>query len=206
MLKQLLCLSLFLSLLSGCASNTPSTHQQTMTAATIEQRAQQLAQLTHWAVKGKIAFIEQKKRQSASLFWQVNQQDKRHYQRIDLTTFLGINILHVKSINNEHIIEVDGNTYQSRNLTALIYRLTGITLPTDALTYWLKGLPYSDNDQLQYAKQSPLPTKLISHYYQQTWQIDYEKYQLFQGYQLPTKITIKQNKLTIKIRIDDWSI
>ncbi len=205
MLKQFLLIFIVLYL-SACASNPSSTIKQPLVATTIEQRNQQLMQLTHWIVKGKIAFIENKKRQSATLFWQFNQQDSNHYQQIDLTTFLGINILHVESLNNHHTIEVDGKTYQGHNLTQLIYQLTGITLPTKALSYWLKGLAYTSADKIEYSQNSLLPKSLTSYYYQQTWQIIYHDYQLFQGYQLPTKLSIKQGNLRIKIHLNHWSI
>lgn len=206
MQKQFLLTLLFLLLLSGCSTNAPIKIADVSLATTIAERNQQLQALNHWLIKGKIAFIEQKKRQSASLFWQFNQQKHTRYQQIDLTTFLGINILHVESNNNHHIIEVDGKTYQGNNLSALIYSLTAIKLPTEALNYWLKGIAYSKQDKLTYQQNSLLPQTLEGFYNKQKWQVKYNKYHLFQGYQLPTSLTIKQNDITIKVKIDKWSI
>ncbi len=206
MQKQLLFTLFFLVLLSGCSTNAPIKITDVPLATTIAERNQQLQALNHWLIKGKIAFIEQKKRQSASLFWQFNQQTHSRYQQIDLTTFLGINILHVESNNNHHIIEVDGKTYQGNNLSALIYSLTAIKLPTEALNYWLKGIAYSKQDKLTYQQNSLLPQTLEGFYNKQKWQVKYNKYRFFQGYQLPTSLTIKQNDITIKVKIDKWSI
>ena len=206
MLKQLLLVLFLLSILSGCTSNTLLNTQTSPIATTTQERHQQLLQLHSWSVKGKIAFIEQKKRQSANLYWLFEQKKQTVKQQIDLTTFLGINILHVESFNNRHTIEVDGENYQGTDLTKLIYDLTGMLLPTEALTYWLKGIVYSENDHIIYQKNSPLPKTLLSDYYQKHWQISYQHFQIFQGYQLPTKLEIKQGNLIIKIRLNHWSI
>lgn len=206
-------------MLSACSSHSPiptinKNLSNVVLAGTINQRNKQMKQLLHWSISGKIAFIKKqnKKRQSANLKWSYQLSDKNsvthHFlqQQIDLTTFLGINLLHVDSNNNKHTIKVDGKTYQGENLNTMIYQLTGLRLPTQALTFWLKGIAYTKNDLLSYQKNAPLPLTLQSNFYQQQWLITYDKFKLFNGYQLPTKLTIKQADLTIKIAINQWSI
>ena len=203
-------------LLSGCASkpensSIKSTHKNFYSA---EQRAEQLLATKKWRLQGKIAFIQQTvhssgkdKRESASMAWHVDEQAKT--QELNLTSYLGINVLHLKSMQNEHVIEVDGKKYHASNLSQLIYSLTGFTLPTKALTYWLKGLPYKEGDTLIIDKKTKLPISLSSNYLNTLWQINYDNYQIFngvnfKGLRMATKFTLKKNNLLIKIAVNKW--
>ena len=198
-----LLLTIFFIALSGCTS-LQTESEQIIIVQTPEQRTKQLKQLTHWKVTGKIAFIEKSSRSSASLSWAVNEPKKT--QELNLTTYMGINVLQLNSRNNEHTIKVDGETYQGNNLEQLIFNITGLTLPTNALTYWLKGLPFDANDTLHYETSATLPTSLSSKYNNDNWQVSYGKYQQFDSYLLATKFTIQKNDLIIKIAINNWNI
>ncbi len=198
----LLCLNSIL--LSGC-SNNPVNQSQTLINQPPQQRIAQLTQLQHWKVQGKIAFLQEKKRRdSFSLTWQVNENDK--VQQLNLTSYLGINVLQLDSSNGNHKIQVDGKTYQSRDLEELIHSLTGITLPSKALSHWLKGMPYEESDYIVYQKESKLPQSLTSHYNNQLWQVSYGSYQQINSYSLATKFSIKKEDLLIKIAINKWSV
>ncbi|PCI59367.1 MAG: outer membrane lipoprotein LolB [Gammaproteobacteria bacterium] len=210
-------LALVLSLsLTGCSSRLPNT--TTPPQQSIQQRNQQMLHLNTWSIKGKIAFIEQlatkkTKRQSASLRWefskqplkqnrqQSDKQNTKSSQKIDLTTFLGINVLHVESSNDEHTLKVDGKTYHGKNLSQMIEQLTGLLLPTKALSYWLKGIPFDQKEQITYNNENNLPEKLIT----SQWQVLYGNYKNFSGYMLATKITVLHDNLRIKIAINKWS-
>ncbi len=197
-------LLLALSLLNGCASQQKTTPSGPLFSQSDTERKQQLQKLNNWNIKGKIAFIEHKDRSSASINWQYTGSEDT--QRLDLTSYLGINVLHLRSKNKEHTIEVDGKTYQGKNLDALIYSLTGYTLPTNALTYWLKALPYNNNDDIIFDESNGLPKTLASTYQGRDWRISYSHYKNINQYQLPTKLTITQANLTIKIAINQWRL
>ncbi|MBL0711777.1 MAG: outer membrane lipoprotein LolB [Colwellia sp.] len=174
-----------------------------------EQRENQLRKINQWKILGKIAFIKkvsdkQDRRESASLAWQVNEETKN--QTLDLTSFLGINVLHLSSKQGEHLLKVDGKEYHSTNLTQLIYSLTGLTLPTQALSFWLKGLPYQANDHVVFDAKTKLPISMSSNYHNTLWHISYDRYQIFDQLPMATKFTIKKNGLTIKIAIKKWSL
>jgi outer membrane lipoprotein LolB len=206
--------NLFLSLLclvsimiSGCATKPDNTPEDINHIATSHQRAKLLLNNKKWRLNGKIAFIQQtkgkSKRESASITWQVNENNKT--QELNLTSYLGINVLHLQSNNGQHLIKVDGEEYQGNNLSSLIYSLTGLTLPTQALNFWLKGLPYKTEDKLQLNEKTQLPKRITSFYHNTTWQIDYNKYQRFNGLFMATQFTIKKDDLLIKIAVKNWS-
>ncbi len=195
---------LFIIFLSGCALNKATTSIDTTLKQSPTQRNVQLSKLNDWQIKGKIGFLQGKKRESVSLNWQV--QGLENKQRLNLTTYLGINVLKLSSENGQHIIEINGKTYQSENLDHLIYSLTGFTFPTKALSFWLKGLAFQPQDKLIYDRVTQLPIELFSQYDGHSWKIRYSNYKQFDQYMLATKFTIIQADLTIKISVYNWSL
>jgi outer membrane lipoprotein LolB len=192
-----------LIVLSGC-STIPPKAVQPLVKQTAQQRIAKLEQLQQWKIKGKIAFFEKDTRNSFTLNWQVD--EKKESQQLKLTHYLGINVLQLDSMANNHKIQVDGKTYHGENLERLIYSLTGLTLPTQALTFWLKGIPFQKTDSINYQKITQLPQTLSSYYNNELWQVNYSKYQQINGYSLATKFSIKNDNLLIKIVINDWSL
>lgn len=193
-------------LLSGCANRIIDSPEISNSSITQEQRTARLLAKKHWNIRGKIAFIQQleekDKRESASLIWQVN--EKLVTQELNLTSYLGINVLHLKSNKQEHTIKVDGKEYRGSDLTYLIYSLTGLTIPTQALTFWLKSLPYNKSDNIQFDQTSQLPTQIASQLHGDIWQIHYDNYRWFDDVQLATKFTIMKEGLEIKVAIKNW--
>jgi len=194
-------------MLSGCATKPDRALEENVQVVTSEQRTKQLLKNKKWQLKGKIAFIQQTnetdKRESASIIWKVN--EKKQTQELNLTSYLGINVLHLKSNQQRHIIKVDGKEYRGTNLSKLIYSLTELTLPTEALIFWLKGLPYRTDDKLETDETTQLPKSISSYYHNSLWQINYNDYRSFNGIKMATKFTIKKDGLLIKIAVKDWS-
>ena len=121
-----------ISLFSLMACVSPKITMKPLPAQSAQQRASQLQKLTLWEIRGKIAFIQkipdqQDKRESVSIWWQVDENNQK--QTLDLTSYLGMNVLHLSSIEGEHFLNVDGKEYRADNLSQLIYSLTGLTLP-----------------------------------------------------------------------------
>lgn len=194
---------LLMILINGCSSPPPSI-DIIQTSQTIDQRNLLLLTLNDWQLTGKIAYIQGKRRESASIRWQYKQSNNS--QKLDLNTYLGINVLQLESKNNVHTIEFDGEKYQSKNLDQLIRSLTGFPLPTEALTFWLKGLAFNPQDKIDYHPSNQLPSALTSEYNNEHWHIQYGKYQQVGNVQLATKFTIMQNDLKIKISVKKWTL
>ncbi len=193
-------------ILSSCSSfinNTPTINGSSHQVKSTLDRTAQMQSLSAWEITGKIAFLNVQKRQSANFFWQHLNNNEQH---INLTTYLGINLMELTSKNGLHTINVRGKSYESDDLNTLVYQLTGLQLPTQALNYWLKGLPYLPNDNISFNETTLLPQELTSFFNSQYWQINYQAYKLFNEYELATKITIKQANLTIKIVINHWNL
>ena len=109
-------------------------------------------------------------------------------------------------MSGEHQIEVDGKLYRGQNLSDLITQLTGLNLPAEALAFWLKGIPYNYRDIVNYQVDNQLAESISSAINGKVWQIRYQAYREFNGYVLPTKMTIEQGELTIKISLNQWQV
>ncbi len=201
--------TLLSTILSGCTTKPSNDSSILIIEQSAKHRTIQLTQVKQWHLRGKIAFIEQhknkkNKRQSATIAWRVNEINRT--QELNLTSYLGINVLHLASEHNHHLIKVDGKEYRANNLAQLVHSLTGLTLPTKALTFWLKGLPYQSTDEVKLSPTTQLPASLHSFSDNVQWQIDYNKYQIFDGVPMATQFTIKKDNLLIKIAIKKWSL
>lgn len=204
-MRNLFILLIFANIfLTGCAVKQPSSLPDEQIVLDKKQRALFLKDLNQWLIKGKIAFITSKERQSASLRWQFDAT--KQSQQLNLTAYLGINFLSLSSQANQHTVIVEGNEYKSENLDELITSLTGFTIPTYAMHSWLKGLAYDETDEIKYHPITQLPQQLTSLYNGSTWQIHYQSYQQVGKVQLVKKLTIKQNDLTIKLVINRWQL
>lgn len=200
---RLFLISIILLGLNACSSR-PNLEQDTPAIAdTVEQRTQKINALEQWKIQGRIAFIQGKERESASLYWHNNLVEQK--QELNLNTFLGINIFSLKSKQGIHQLEVDGEEYQSDDLAALLYSLTGLQLPVEQLHFWLFGLPAYTNDQLTFDPITSLPTNLHSSHNSKLWTISYAGYVRKNNLDVSTKLTIRQGDLLIKMQISDWT-
>lgn len=196
-------LSFSLIFLSGCSSLI-NNHQQITEHQNITERTKRLEALSDWKIKGKLGMISPKERHSLTLNWLYQGERKR--QTLNLTAVLGVQIFNLESVNGMHVINVDGDSYQSPDLNALLSSLTGFTLPTQAMSFWLKGLPYLNSDKITYNEETQLPNTLTSFHNGKKWTLKYGVYQQVGQYQLATRFTIKQDDLTIKINVHQWDV
>jgi outer membrane lipoprotein LolB len=200
--------------LTACSSTTQITKYNEKNVLPIQQRAALLSQVKLWKVSGKIAFINGKQKSSASLVWQ--RDDENANQQLNLTTFLGINVLKLISENNTHYLTAENNTYTSKNLSQLLYKQTQIYFPVDALSYWLKGVVYRQNDHISVDPIKQVAKNLTSYANYKKWQIFYDNYQEVNINQhssksashvlMPYKITIKSGNIIIKIKLSSWAL
>ncbi|GHE85135.1 outer-membrane lipoprotein LolB [Thalassotalea profundi] len=181
----------------------PKLNQQSLpTNYSLENRVDYLTTINNWQINGKIAFLDDKERKSATLFWQNN--PNKNTEQLSLTTYLGINVLEVNLAEGIYTIEVDGNSYQNSNIDHILMSLTGYQLPSQALKSWIKAIPFSVNDKITYHSKTQLPESIIGSYNNQTWDILYKEYINVNNIPLPKQLTIKQDQLTIKIVINQW--
>lgn len=198
-LKLITCAWLILLLLGlqGCSALKPRANLI---------KATNIHALTQWQATGKIAIIDEQKKQSANFNWL---QDNDKYNT-SFSTFLGINVLSIKRDNDGLFIAVDGNSYQDDNPERLVYELTGWWLPVDQLSHWLKAdiAPHEGaiiRDELGHIQQFiPHCTAMLC---TTQYLIKYGAYRPIEQLQLPHSVIIQASGLTqqtLKIKIQQW--
>jgi outer membrane lipoprotein LolB len=92
------------------------------------------------------------------------------------------------------------NTIHANDAENLTQQTLGWSLPMNGLTDWILGRP----------AQGPVEVLAwdtngnITHMKQQGWDIQYAEYAPFSGVTLPQKITLKSQKLDLKLVVETW--
>ncbi len=172
-----------------------------------QQRQVALAQLQHWKVKGKLIFKSPQEKFSASLNW----TQQSIHSDIRLTSFLGTSILKMLNDGNQATVVSDGKTFKSDDPESLLYEIKGITLPVNDMPQWMKGLTSKNFDRTTvFDEHNRVKQIKMLDATGQSWQIDYESYMQVelrqQNFQLPKKIRLTGNNITIIIKISDWEL
>jgi outer membrane lipoprotein LolB len=126
-----------------------------------------------------------------------------------MTTFLGQTALNMKITPSGASVETyDGQKLSSPNADALIYQLTGLTIPVEQLNDWLLGKP-TEADGYKLNDTNSLAT-LNMQMNGQLWQLEYLNYKDVQldgvVLPLPQKMKLKQDKTSINIVISKWDL
>ncbi|NQZ10715.1 MAG: outer membrane lipoprotein LolB [Algicola sp.] len=197
---------LTINLLGGCQVFKRE-QPQTIINKSEQQRQLALTQLQHWQVKGKLIFKSPQEKFSASLNWT---QQSTHSD-IRLTSFLGMSILKMLNDGNIATLISDGKTLTSDDPESLLYETKGITLPINDMPHWMKGLTSKDFDRTTvFDEHNRVKQIKLLDATGRPWQIDYQSYLQAtlkrQNYQLPKKIRLTGNNITIIIKISDWEL
>ncbi|MDA9556175.1 lipoprotein insertase outer membrane protein LolB [Vibrio sp.] len=203
----------FLALLNACTTTPTHTHFDN---APIEwqEHYSLLKHVKHFQTSGKIGYITSAERES--LYFHYKKVDS--HQQLTLTSFLGQTLLEL-SISDEGATAktYDDKVFTASSGNALIQQLTGLSLPIDAFSLWLLGLPNSDY-QATYHDSNLLKTVVSPN--SPPWKIHYLSYQnvdmsldnpsVVESIPLPSRIklqTIDTNEQTkINILITSWTI
>lgn len=185
---------IFLSVLAGCAG------QYNDNRSVKEDWQLQLVKQSNWQVSGKLAIIQPKNRQSANLVWQTAAETKS----LNLSSFIGTNIMSLTQQDGLATLKVDGETYQDKNAQRLVYQLTGLNLPFIDNPSWLKGLP--NTSQYTHDELNRITRATILDEDNQSWLIEYKQYKKHGGYWLPYSMTLSHHDLKLKLKVNTWQI
>ncbi|WP_416305007.1 lipoprotein insertase outer membrane protein LolB [Neptunicella sp. SCSIO 80796] len=186
-------ISFLLVLLLGACSSRPN-----LPAESVESQLhqQQLSQLTHWQIDGRMAYIDGKEKHSANFSWQ--QQPGTF--NLDLRTFIGTSILHLQQQKQNATLEMDNEYYTAPNATELLDKLTGWHIPVKQLSTWIKG-------QSTGKEQVTLATAgWVEQLIYQGWRVDYSHYQAVSHLALPHEVRLQKQQRKIILRINQWQL
>jgi outer membrane lipoprotein LolB len=189
-------LLLALLFLSACSSTEPRIADESAGQLWQERRAQ-LDRLDRWELQGRIGFVSEHESGSASLYWM---QDRDSYE-IKIVAPLGMGSLVVTGDKNGAVLQSsDGEMLQAEDAQWLVWQGTGWVIPMASLRYWILGLPL-ENEKYHLSKSG-----YVSDIKSDAWQVEYQRYQAVQGYELPRNLHIYNPELKIKLVIKNWRL
>ena len=194
-----LCLAISLLLLSACSNLRveQTTAEDNLSLGNIGARSTK--ELSSWQLSGKLGIRSTKSATSANLQWH---QNKQHYI-LKLSGPLGTGT--VTAQGNQEAIEVKQGSKTYAGIPQTIGKqLLGIPIPIHAISWWSRGLPSPE-------LHSPLNIYTdsegkISQFKQAGWELSFDRYQITQGYLLPTKLSGQFGDLRFKLIVSNWII
>ncbi len=192
----LLCI---LFLMASCARHhgpAPEGHFQVIPRY---QRQAELAQMTHWQIKGAFSITQHAKRHSAHFTW--NQLGNDEY-RIRISSAL--DLYHVYLLGRHGSVTMwrsDRDFETAKSAERLMQQEMGWSLPMSNMRYWVRGLPAPGKHKAAYDHYG-----LLRSLQQQGWHIDYTRYRTVNGYDLPRRMEIQRPGMFVEIVIRYWTL
>lgn len=147
---------------------------------------------------GRVGVRSAEESWQASLLWD-HEQDVDH---LYLSGPFGQGALNIKV--SDHFIRVassDGRVEESRQPVETLESIIGITVPIQALRFWVLGLAFpGEQGDLEFDRQGRL-LRLN----QSGWVTEYQSYQEVQNWQVPRKLSLVHRSTRLKLIIDEWS-
>lgn len=164
------------------------------------QQQKALKQIHSWQAEGKIAINMDGDRQSASFNW----QQKHDNYVIHLFGPFGQGATWLRRTSKGVTLEnAEIGLQRAAAAEQLMEETLGWQVPVSNIQYWIRGL----------VAPKPAPTDerrdelgLLSTLEQQGWQVNYSKYETYNGWILPTKLTAERDSIKVTIVIKNWQL
>ncbi len=161
-----------------------------------EEHQLTVSQMTRWIATGKIGIRTQDDSQSASLFWQ---QDQQAYE-ISLKGPLGQGGATITGEQYSATLEIPGEQpIAAGSPEELLNLRLGWEIPVKDAQYWIKGIPAPDSEY-----DSVLYENRLARLTQQGWEIEYQNYIETDNISLPGKLTLSRESLKLTLLISNW--
>ncbi len=188
--KSLFWVLLSVFMLSACSVTPPDNF--------IPVQVDDVSNAQAWEMQGKLAVRTSKDKFSTNIYW--FHTDKKN--ELTLTTMLGTTVLSLTTLEDEARLEVDGKVYQDNDAQRLLTRVTGWSIPVDALPLWITG-QLSDNDERLAQDEQQRPIKLTTQDLP-PWEVEFISWQQQSGAELPRLLQLKREDLRLKLQISHW--
>ncbi len=189
----------FVLTVAGCSTLPKPEASPNLAAQALHQaHLQDIAEISQFAIKGRIGVQAEGKGFSGSLTWQ---HDKIN-DDIALYSPLGGQIASIKkTAENVTLEDAKGNTITATDAETLTQNTLGWQLPLTGLADWSLGRPsnsaITDSTWDEQGRLSNLK--------QDGWEIQYQNYAEQNGHFLPSKIVLRNDKVNLKLLVENWT-
>lgn len=175
-------------LLAACSSVT----ERPASVFDLSQRGG-LYGIRSWGFTGRLALISEQDSWSASIAW-------RHVpgkEQIELAGPLGQGAARIELTNSMVTIDKGGGDIQSsENPEAFISQQLGMPVPLRSMGYWVLGLVMPEQES----------QPMVDGFLQNGWYVDYRELQVVGLQTMPRKMTVMNDKVKLKLVIDNWKL
>lgn len=182
--------------LQGCANQHLV---QTQPRVDEKERQLELAEIQRWCMTGRSAAKYGDSGWQAGVYWCQN----NNKTTLELTGPMQIGSVLIRYRYGElWIRESKDQLSISHYPERLLQSRLGFSVPLTALRFWLMGLyEPGANYSLEMNDDGSL-NRLRQH----QWVVEYDKYSFVDGYQLPGKIKLTKDAVSLKIIVDHWRL
>jgi outer membrane lipoprotein LolB len=186
-----------LGLIVAACSTLPQSPAVTLPPAQYQAHLQQISKIRYFAIHGRIAVLTEAKGFSGGLRWHHHSEG----DDVDFYSPLGSQLGKLtRDASGVTLTTSNQKTLHANDAEALTQKALGWSLPMDGLTDWMLGRPAQGKSEVLAWDNDGN----ITHMKQQGWDIQYSGYTDFDGIALPEKITLKSQKLDLKLVVETW--
>jgi outer membrane lipoprotein LolB len=192
-----LAVALFAVALSACATVPPARSPDPQAAW--QARHISLARLSTWTVTGRVLIKAEERSWNATLFWV--QRDEAY--RIRLIAPLGQGTVQLSGGDGGVVRRTSNNqVFTAQDPQTLMLDTLGWSVPVDGLRYWMRGLDDPRTPAVVRLDARGRPETLE----QAGWVIDYQRYADGAPPELPTKLALANQALSVRILVSRWEL
>lgn len=193
-----LCLLCCVAMLQSCASVPASKPANNLASQILnQQHLLNIATIGQFTLKGRIGVQSDGKGFSGGLYWQHDIAN----DNIELYSPLGGQVASIrKTIDKVTLEDAKGNNISAADAETLTQRTLGWQLPLTGLADWSLGRPTNSAiDAITWDTLGHLSTLK-----QDGWNIEYQNYSEQNGHFLPSKISLRSEKVNLKLLVEKW--
>lgn len=191
-------LIIFSLLLFSCTTSTTLIDREWQVHKTL------ITNTSSWTLQGRLNIRQSNNSDTVSINWQQMEQDFE----INLSGALGIGATTING--NQNFIRLqqgNENPIEAASMNELSLNYLGYEFPTEALQYWVRGIPSPSSSSVLEFNETQLLASLRQKDAQgNDWQLDYDRYQESAGLSLPGRIRMSHPDYQLTFIIQSWQL
>ncbi|MGM0783483.1 MAG: lipoprotein insertase outer membrane protein LolB [Pseudomonadota bacterium] len=192
---RLLLLTLALALLVGCAGRPDAPEGERQPGDWEAQRAR-IEALDTWTLIGKAGLRTPEESTSANLDW----SQYPHYYRLLISGPFGSGRNTLEGREGRFSMTTAEGRFEAETPQALMQEQLGWSLPVEALSEWVRGLPAPERPHRLETDSLGFPR----HLQQDGWTIDYRDWVQVETLWLPRRLVMTYDELRVTLVINEW--
>lgn len=186
-------------LLLGCARIGVAPQNQARVSVSAEPRNAAM-NLRSWVIIGALGVKTPKQGVTANFTWDQTRTDR---YTLDVSGPIGSQHAHIQGENQQVTLQTgSGKTVSAKTPEALLTQQLGWYVPVQGLYYWVRGIPAPG---VVSGLERDADGRL-SRLQQAGWQIEFQRYAMYGGLMLPTKLRLQHGSLWVRLVVREWRL